>query len=205
MDIQRAVAKVVDVQKGNEDVKVDDFGEVTIHRTLAPLQCSHLQQWRGVQLRRISFNTAADDYDLEIDSTDQVAMHLYTDFAALGDLKGLCKAHYEAKRPIPEHFIWYTLKCLVEGMIAMRDGTCESPRGQATAVQGWKPILHLDLKLPNIFLEEKDDASFPKPILGDFGTAESLPLSPNYSRENGTEGWLPPVSISIPLESDYFP
>ncbi|KAH7409791.1 kinase-like domain-containing protein [Phaeosphaeria sp. MPI-PUGE-AT-0046c] len=196
----RAVAKLVDVKKlEGYEIKADESDEVKTHQALAPIHCSHLQQWRGVEVRHINLKTATDD-DAEGDEVRQVAMHLYTDFAARGDLQELCKAHYETKRPIPEHFIWYTLKCVVEGIIAMRDGTCESPRQTPVATvpdpsnYPRKSILHLDLKSANIFLEDKNGTAtgFPAPILGDFGSAQTLPLPPKYSRENGTDGWLPP-------------
>ena len=99
---------------------------------------------------------------------------------------------------------------MVEAMIALRDHTCQSARqqdsgaipgpsdGPNTTSDGRKTMLHLDLKPANIFLEDGDGErpSIPKPIIGDFGIAETLPLPATYSRENGSEGWLPPVSMT---------
>jgi hypothetical protein len=53
-------------------------------------------------------------------------------------------------RPLPESFIWYVLKVLASSCLVLQGGTTlEEP------LENWKPITHLDVRLPNIFLKLK--------------------------------------------------
>lgn len=88
---------------------------------------------------------------------------------------------------------------MVEAMIALRDHTCQSARqqdsgaipgpsdGPNTTSDGRKTILHLDLKPANVFLEDGDGErpGIPKPIMGDFGIAETLPLPATIPAKTG--------------------
>ncbi|KAI4682520.1 hypothetical protein J4E81_009594 [Alternaria sp. BMP 2799] len=48
---------------------------------------------------------------------------------------------------VPEGFVWYTIKALATACLVLREGTTDD-----TQVDGWRPITHLDLQLPNILL-----------------------------------------------------
>ncbi|KAI4635872.1 hypothetical protein J4E83_000826 [Alternaria metachromatica] len=48
---------------------------------------------------------------------------------------------------VPEGFVWYTIKALATACLVLREGTIDD-----TPVDGWRPITHLDLQLPNILL-----------------------------------------------------
>lgn len=123
-------------------------------------------------------------------------------------------------RPINEHFIWYTLREITEAMIALHEGPGACSKPYETAIdrpapnelpsKPWIPIMHFDLKPPNVFLEtvNTEYPEYPKPVLADFGlscqgTDAVLDLTktdgPLYKapRFNGTQGWLPPVSVTL--------
>lgn len=125
-------------------------------------------------------------------------------------------------RPINEHFIWYTLRELTEALIALHQGPghCSKPHEPAIGlpasdeyltgpVYPWVPMLHLDIKTENVFLETKntDYPAYPKPVLADFGlscqaTDKVVDLQHSGSepadchRFTGTDGWFPPVGTS---------
>ena len=105
----------------------------------------------------------------------------------------------------------YTLKGLVEALFALQEGTCIAERSAGTHFMPdsgdydigssvpWKPILHLDIKNANIFLDKINEeyASYPKPLLADFDISIIEPLHADdlhFARNCGTRGWRPPVS-----------
>ena len=102
--MQQVVAKLLDIKQPNLDVKANDIPENKVLKTLAPVNCSHLQQFRGSDIRAVVLKMAVDGEE-EDDAMSQAAMHLYTGFAACGNLHKVCEAHYDARRAIPEHFI----------------------------------------------------------------------------------------------------
>jgi serine/threonine protein kinase len=139
----------------------------------------------------------------------------------------LIDALADTSRPIPEHFIWYTLRELSEAFIALYKGPgkCSKPHEPALelptsdeflapSAKPWLSILHLDIKTANVFLEAEnaDYSGYPKPVLADFGVSKQgtpdavdglKPGDPldSHARFAGTDGWHPPVSLPLDLNS----
>jgi hypothetical protein len=53
---------------------------------------------------------------------------------------------------LPEAYIWYVIKALAEACTILRKGTTEK-----AAIEGWKPITHLDLQLVNVLLKVENE------------------------------------------------
>ena len=73
---------------------------------------------------------------------------------------------------IPERFLWYMLECLcIAGLLLERGELEQNP------MSDWKPIVHRDLKVSNVFLGlpiEGNFCRYPVPKIGDFGLAAYL-------------------------------
>jgi hypothetical protein len=54
---------------------------------------------------------------------------------------------------LPEAYIWYVIKALAEACTVLRKGTTDE-----AAIEGWKPITHLDLQLVNVLLKVESGA-----------------------------------------------
>ncbi|KAJ4376030.1 hypothetical protein N0V83_001310 [Neocucurbitaria cava] len=132
---------------------------------------------------------------------------LYLEFCAGGDLYHAMDDHDhnwsldnpddedEELSALPSTFIWHVIKSLAISCLVLQHGTtADKP------VDGWRPITHLDLQLPNVLLamnddrsdkvNEKTDVPAPDepavlPILSDFGVSffspdeQGCPLSDN--------------------------
>jgi hypothetical protein len=125
---------------------------------------------------------------------------LYLDYHAGGDLNGAmkrCADNWKVRRPadesvfLPEGFVWYVIKALATACLVLQDGTTSD-----VPVDGWRPITHLDLHLPNVLLDvsagakvgDTDDADTDRakvppvvPILADFGISFFSPQSDDCS------------------------
>ena len=125
---------------------------------------------------------------------------MFLAYAPHGDLNDLIQRHAKANVLIPEAFILYIFKALIDTCLTMKRG------GAGTTLdQSWEQIVHRDLKPENVFLGENHAASFPaypQPKLADFGlavvTTPADPANPGmYAINVGTEGYIPPEQISF--------
>ncbi|KAH7092330.1 kinase-like domain-containing protein [Paraphoma chrysanthemicola] len=57
------------------------------------------------------------------------------------------RANFDENKVLPEEYIWYTLRALAQACLVLHMGTTD-----VEAIEGWKPITHLDLMLSNILL-----------------------------------------------------
>jgi serine/threonine protein kinase len=102
---------------------------------------------------------------------------------------------------------------MVEALSAFQDGTCrdahsdepltrkrkriEEPHadtGIEDDEEPWKPLIHNDLKLSNVFCASGNEKYplWPRIIMADFDLAQ--PVDDIKHRYIGTPGWQPPVS-----------
>jgi serine/threonine protein kinase len=109
-------------------------------------------------------------------STEKRLLRIYTAFAPLGNLLQLVSRYNEADENIPEPYLWHTFECLAIAGLLMERGEMEN-----NPVSEWTPIVHRDLKLDNVFLDqpsEKRYCQYPTPKIADFGAAVHAPTSP---------------------------
>ena len=103
-----------------------------------------------------------------------------------GDLHGLMHEHQDY---MPEAFIWHVFLRLAETLAFMHYGwiaelqVCKHPN--------WRPVIHRDLKPPNIFLKQRFN-DYPDIILGDFGHAADTSADDYKPHGGGTPEWEPP-------------
>ncbi|KAH6643789.1 kinase-like domain-containing protein [Boeremia exigua] len=202
-----------------KDVDAAVQREIAALELVRSTQCSHVSNYRGHSVREFdSHCIRPGDNDTQMWTYHRKTVHLYQDFAGHGDLKQLINHHRKTKRPINEHFIWYTLRELTEALIALNKGPghCSKPHNPAVGLpdpdeygsvltESWTPILHLDIKTGNVLLETNNAEypAYPKPVLADFGlscpaTEEVIDLNhtdntpKHMARFAGTDGWKPP-------------
>ncbi|KAF2818653.1 kinase-like protein [Ophiobolus disseminans] len=126
--------------------------EIRIHelvedrRIADPDMCHHLVHMRNSRLfmRRRKYRIYLDFYPGgSLD--DAISYH--------DENWGRPKARINETRYLPEAYIWYVIKALVEACLVLRKGTTN-----AQPIEGWKPITHLDLQLPNVLLGWQEEA-----------------------------------------------
>jgi len=120
--------------------------EIRIHqlleerRAVDPVMCRHIIRCRAHRLWM-----------------EHRRYRLYLDYHSGGDMNGAMTFHaknWEDGKPtdedifVPKGFIWYTIKALATACLVLREGTVDG-----TTVDGWRPITHLDLQLPNVLLD----------------------------------------------------
>ncbi|KAK3708754.1 hypothetical protein LTR37_011275 [Vermiconidia calcicola] len=102
---------------------------------------------------------------------------------------------YHEKIPIPEPAIWAFFNDLVDAFLVLQYGAVEEEDAKAR----WRPIVHRDVKLDNVFLDTPgiEFPSYPTARLGDFGLAvvtdETDANNPvAFNDGTGTRGWRAP-------------
>ncbi|ORY08052.1 kinase-like domain-containing protein [Clohesyomyces aquaticus] len=193
-----------------EDLEFAEAHPEAENMTRLPKECTAVLHIRG--------------YNFDKDR-DRPALCLYTDFAPSGDLRRLHDQYgkIHPKSRIPEPFIWYTFLQLSEAIYVLNTGSCKcnkklaDTRPETIVEDGWKPIIHKDMKDENVFLgsPEKPCRSYPRPLLADFGLSMDR-SNVEYWLENegpdvfkkgggmfaGTLGWHPPELVLPELKWD---
>ncbi|KAL8937636.1 MAG: hypothetical protein Q9216_004327 [Gyalolechia sp. 2 TL-2023] len=118
------------------------------------------------------------------------------EFCSGGDLQDLIDAYTHRRLRIPEAFIWHSFLHLADAFAYIHTGYdrfAESDRPP----RGFRPIVHRDVKPPNIFLRPNRDNGYPDLVLADFGCATTkLRSGENY--QIGTPMYQPP---ELPIHS----
>ncbi|KAK6514521.1 hypothetical protein TWF281_004719 [Arthrobotrys megalospora] len=109
--------------------------------------------------------------------------HIFTEYCNLGDVSEIL-LKYMSKRPrtfIPEAFVWQLTIDMGKALLFLNRGIENRKR---EGRQGWKPIVHNDIKMNNIFMKSRPKGAnniYPLFVLGDFGlcTYETDPAPPS--------------------------
>ncbi|KAF2134925.1 kinase-like protein [Dothidotthia symphoricarpi CBS 119687] len=196
--IEDAVAvKIVDLSLDKDlAAKARAQREISAVHALHDLASRHILQYRGEIELDMRFDILAAHTENRDPSlwTQQL---IFSTFAHGGDLHKLIENHALAGRPIPEHFCWFVFKSLVEALITLQTGPNR---------EGWRSMLHLDIKPKNILLNDSDPTytSYRTPVLADFDS--SLRLSSHLpTRESetksvrwgGTNFWQAPEQCAM--------
>ncbi|KAK4555830.1 hypothetical protein LTR86_007050 [Recurvomyces mirabilis] len=135
----------------------------------------------------------------EVDAQRSV-FRIYLPYCPYGDLSKLIEHYQMMSMQIPEAFIWRVFQVLCESGEIMEKGWLPPSGIDQAAYQGWRQIVHRDLKTNNVFLDAAPQSNIngnPQAKLADFGLAiltnADDPLNPRlYNRGAGTEGFLAP-------------
>jgi len=127
---------------------------------------------------------------------------LFMRYYAYGDLGDLIRRHMDARKPIPEPFIWWTFYCLIQACQQMETRVRARSNGKFRSKE--EVIVAFDMKPNNVLLARPGGDEFPaypRPMVADFGGA-MLTYVTDPVNDSGdlmgavTPGWRPPeVSI----------
>jgi serine/threonine protein kinase len=115
---------------------------------------------------------------------------MYIGYHPRGDLGQFTKkkSFYNHRERIPEPALWKWFEDLTEASLLLSTGA----EPEADAKDGWKKIVHCDLKPANVFLDNPDEKrwrSYPQAVVGDFGLAvftdENDPFNPTWYNADG--------------------
>ncbi|KAG9193994.1 hypothetical protein G6011_04029 [Alternaria panax] len=153
---------------------------------------------------------------------------LYLDYYAGGDLNCAmkqCADNWKDGKDganedmiIPEGFVWYTIKALAEACLLLQNGTTSE-----IPVDGWRPITHLDLRLPNVLLNLNNPLAYEGmrktaagssnsadadsaeehpvvPVLADFGISFFSPKSDGCPISDNPDQYITSVDTRYPPE-----
>ncbi|CAD0082216.1 unnamed protein product [Aureobasidium vineae] len=153
---------------GGKSIKVPFYKEAYIQGLLTPE--SPATQSNTVRLRGYRRGNQPDPRP-ETSFKKRVHWRLYMEYLYAGDLHQLIYYHTIRRKPSPEPFIWWTMKCLASALKQMED--LSRARSNAHPEQD-ETIVMLDMKPCNIFLDGAGGPEFevyPRPVIGDFGSA----------------------------------
>ncbi|MCJ1397942.1 hypothetical protein MMC11_001138 [Xylographa trunciseda] len=127
------------------------------------------------------------------------------EFCDGGDLDRLSKFYRDKDELLPESFLWHVFLQGAEGLAYIHHG-----HGQTDIPKhNWSPIIHLDIKPENIFLQWRPGCDttrdYPDLKIGDFGLSvvvNELRDEPPYVFHAGTHAWKPPEQPLVTMKTD---
>ncbi|KAI4286331.1 MAG: hypothetical protein L6R35_004418 [Caloplaca aegaea] len=111
-----------------------------------------------------------------------------------GDLQDLIDAYTKRRAKIPESFIWHAYMQLADAFAYIHTGYDRTTYDGAPPPKKFQPIVHRDVKPPNIFLRPSGRGGshpYPDLVLADFGLATTKTRS-GEGGLMGTPSWHPP-------------
>ncbi len=78
----------------------------------------------------------------------QMRYRLYLEFCTSGNLWDAMDVGGKGNKIPPEAYIWYLIRALATALLVLRDG-----KSGDFKAKGWNQIHHLDVQLPNVFLD----------------------------------------------------
>lgn len=76
---------------------------------------------------------------------EEMTYRLYLEYCTGGCVEFALGSESKTEGLVPEAYIWYVIKALANSLRVLQDGT--------ENMQGWKPIMHLDVQPGNVFLK----------------------------------------------------
>ncbi|KAK6498476.1 hypothetical protein TWF481_011067 [Arthrobotrys musiformis] len=109
--------------------------------------------------------------------------HIFTELCSLGDVNEMLSKYME-QRPrtfMPEAFVWQLTIDMGKALLFLNRGIDNRKR---EGIPGWKPMVHNDIKMNNIFMKPRPKGAnniYPLFVLGDFGLCsfEGNPAPPS--------------------------
>ncbi|CAK1356802.1 uncharacterized protein RHO25_009019 [Cercospora beticola] len=138
---------------------------------------------------------------------DRMAYRIIMPFYARGDFITIIDKA-DDNYHVPEPFIWCAFEALTDACLVMERA---STRKADQAPDGWKEIVHRDIKPDNVFLSARNPRSFPsypQPVLADFGgcimTSKDDIFNPTaYADSTGTAGYFAPEQHAYEDKTTY--
>ncbi|KAL9593120.1 MAG: hypothetical protein Q9179_006084, partial [Wetmoreana sp. 5 TL-2023] len=95
---------------------------------------------------------------------------LWYEYCGGGDLQDLVDNYIDHRTPVPESFIWHAYIQMAEAFAYIHTGY-DRLSADRHPPKGWQPIVHRDIKPPNVFLRHDKYGGYPDLVLADFGIA----------------------------------
>lgn len=135
-------------------------------------------------------------YIIDLKCWYQNPLTFWYEYCSAGDLQDLIDAYTDRKARIPEGFIWHSFLQLADACAYMHTGYDRLANSDRPP-RGFQPIVHRDIKPPNIFLRLDRNSGYPDLVLADFGCATTKVRSGN-TYQIGTPMYQPP---ELPIHS----
>ncbi|KAH7132274.1 kinase-like domain-containing protein [Dendryphion nanum] len=108
-------------------------------------------------------------------------------------------ARVDENRVLPEKYIWHVFRGLVDACLVLQQGRKDR------VVDGWRPIMHMDMKLNNVFLRATNDGMArycPLVVVSDLGLSfyDEVPTDRTQSRETRDNPW----NYCFPYDTTYY-
>ncbi|KAI4148966.1 MAG: hypothetical protein L6R39_002639 [Caloplaca ligustica] len=123
--------------------------------------------------------------------------HFWYEYCPNGDLQDLMDAYTARRAKIPESFIWHVYMQVADALAYIHTGYDRLLYDGGRPPSHFKPIVHRDVKPPNIFLRPNGGSIYPDLVLADFGLATTETRS-GERFYLGTPVWQPP---ELPLHT----
>ncbi|PSN73839.1 kinase-like protein [Corynespora cassiicola Philippines] len=169
----------------DEAAQRDNEEEYFYHKMLSDKNCPYIIKTYGVSLRQRP--------------TPPSLGYIYTEYAAFGDLFTLLKGLFEDLPQLPEPFIWFVFRALLETVFVMHSGrviTWDYPDEMEKTIKNdkiqidedWEPLMNPDIKLMNVVLSDPGTIfpAYLTPKMLDFGLIKTQEV--NWSRESRERG-----------------
>ncbi|KAJ4374840.1 hypothetical protein N0V83_001918 [Neocucurbitaria cava] len=208
----RVVVKCTDLSWDKDvNAKLSVKCEEDVVRAI-PDGCPHLPFYRNLQDHTMNFTIDGAYLDNKVPSSWR-QRYVFSDYAPHGNLMDLMANHASAKKPIPEHFIWYVFKHVVDALVTFATGQCSDMHvGPITAQKAkskWRRILHLDIHPSNVVLAKQDPkyATYRQPVLIGFDLSTLLSDDPATRKQQLQQKripddagwtWLAPEQYRVP-------
>lgn len=145
-------------------------------------------------------------------ASEKPIIRIVEEYAELGDLESVRQFYKNNNLLIPESFLWHLFWSGANTLCYCRHGTTDS----ANTIEGWDPIMHMDVKVPNFLMTRPDPSLgelYPRIKMSDFGGAYTLPETGYDAFRQwkstwrfGTEGFkAPEVDFIRPNQGSFSP
>jgi serine/threonine protein kinase len=162
------------------------------------------------KMLRLAYCDHCFHIDFVRQQADTYTFRMYYEYAEHGDLASLMRLYRETEhrdKQIPEPFIWMVFHNLSDAIRAMNTGMCGTMHdaGQNFDNELFEnPMVHLDIKPPNVFLcaGKHPYPAYPRPVLADYDVAEPISETlDTYPARTavGTRGYQAPEVLSKSL------
>jgi len=187
-----------------KDTSLDPASWTSIYRWAGDVRSSDRLPMEVHILKKVKGSSTCIEYRGHDVRHDKMWYRIYMSFAPFGDLSHYVHSAVTTNNngSLAEPVIWSIFEDIVKGALTLAHGYPVERK------DGWRPIVHRDLKTDNILLDyrppknEDGWAAYAQARIADFGAAietdDDDPLNPSsYCHTEGTPDWQPREQILL--------
>lgn len=96
---------------------------------------------------------------------------LILEYCEMGNIQSMINTNGMEDAIVAEGFVWHVVASVTKALCFLHEGV-DVYKHDATPIDSWNPICHLDIKPDNVYLTNKHrNADYPRVVLGDLGCA----------------------------------